>query len=114
MWLEIIVGGGLVAFSNVGVRLNSWGKDPRLEWAAKVEAEAQRICGRADGVEFLNDEGDLRIHLHTDALPSVVRVIAELEPSMPQEVVGFFQRISYLLEHSEGLGVTASELGYVR
>lgn len=114
MWLEIIVGGGLVTFSNVGVFLNGWGKDPRLEWAAKVAAEAQRVCGRAEGVEFLNDEGDLRIHLHRDAVPPVIRVIAGMEPSMPHEVVGLFQRISYLLEHSDELGVTARELGLVR
>ena len=114
MWLEIIVGGGLVTFSNVGVYLNKWGKDPRLEWASKVESEAQRVCGRTEGVEFLNEGGDLRIHLHRDAVPSVIRVIAQMEPSMPQEVVGFFQRISYLLEHSEELGLTARDLGLVR
>lgn len=114
MWLEIVVGGDLVTFSNAGMYLTKWGKDPRLEWASKVGAEAQRACGRTEGVEFLNDEGDLRIHLHRDAVPSVVRVIAEMETSMPQEVVGFFLRISYLLEHSEELGVTARDLGLVR
>ena len=102
-----------MTFSNVGMHLDRWGKDPRLEWASKVGAEAQKVCRRSEGVEFLNDGGDLRIHLHRDAVPSVVRAIAEMEPSMPQEVVGFFQRISYLLEHSEELGVTARDLGLV-
>ncbi|MDG7008574.1 MAG: hypothetical protein JRN06_10085 [Nitrososphaerota archaeon] len=114
MWLEIIVGGGLVTFSNAGVHLNRWGKDPRLEWASRVEAEAQRTSGKTEGVEFLDDEGDLRIHLHRDAVPSVIRAIDKMEPSMPQDVVGFFQRISYLLENSDELGATVRDLGLVR
>ncbi len=101
MWLEIIVGGGLVTFSNTGMYLNHWGVDPRVEWAAKVEAEARRICGRSDGIIFSCEKGDLSIRLHEDAVKPVIRAITEAEESMPDEIKGFYQRISYLLENGE-------------
>jgi hypothetical protein len=111
MWLEIIVGGGIVTFSNVGMYLDKFGKDPRCEWATKIEAEAQKICGRKEDVQLRCDRGDLRIWLHKDAVRSVVRAIKEAEPSIPEGVRGFFQRICYLLEHSDELAVRVADLG---
>jgi hypothetical protein len=110
MWLEIIVDGAIVTFSQVGMYLDRFGQDPRCEWASKIEAEAQRFCGRGDGVKFRCDKGDLRIWLHKDAVRPVIRAIAEAEPSMPEDLRVFFQRIGYLLEHSEELGVRIVDL----
>jgi hypothetical protein len=110
MWLEIIVGGSIVTFSQVGMYLDSLGKDPRCEWATLIESEARKICGKTEGVTFRCDKGDLRIRLHKDAVRSVVRAITEAEPSMPEGVRGFFLRICYLLEHSEELGVRVMDL----
>jgi len=101
MWLEIIVGGGIVTFSQVGAYLDSWGRDPRCEWAPRIESEARRICGRTDGITFSAKGGDFSVRLHEDAVPSVVRAITEAEPHMPLEIRGFYQRISYLLENGE-------------
>lgn len=101
MWVEIIVGGALVTFSNAGMYLDSMGQDPRVEWAPKIEAEARRICGRSEGVSFRIQSGDLRVNLHEDAVRPVVRAIAQALPDIPQEVHWVFQRISYLLEHGE-------------
>lgn len=111
MWLEIIVGGSIVTFSNVGIYLDKFGKDLRCGWASKIEADAQKICGRKEGVQFRCDSGDLRIWLHEDAVRSVVRAITEAEPSMPEGVRGFFQRVCYLLEHSDELAVRVADLG---
>jgi hypothetical protein len=110
MWLEIIVDGKIVTFSQVGMYLDRLGKDPRCEWASKIEVEAQKICGRTEGVKFRCDQGDLRIWLHKDAVGPVVRVITEAEPSIPEGIRWFFQRICYLLEHSEELGVGVMDL----
>ena len=77
------------------------GKDPRCEWASRIQADARRICGRSEGVKFSCEKGDLSIVLHEDAIGPVVRAIAEAEPSMPVEIQGFFQRICYLLENGE-------------
>ena len=101
MWLEVIVGGGIVTFSNAGSCLDSMGVDPRCEWAPRIEAEARRYCGRAEGITFACNRGDLSVKLHEDAVASVVRAIAEAGPSMPVDILGFYQRISYLLEHAE-------------
>jgi hypothetical protein len=105
MWVEIIVGGSLVTFSQAGICMNSLGVDPRCEWAPRIEAGARRICGRADGVRFSCDRGDLRINLHEDAVGPVVRAITDALPSMPPEIHGFFQRICYLLENGERVGI---------
>lgn len=110
MWLEIIVDGKIVTFSQVGMYLDKFGKDTRCEWASKIEAEAQRICGRTEGVKFHCDRGDLRIWLHEDAVGTVVRVITEAENSIPEGIRWFFQRICYLLEHSEELGIGIADL----
>jgi hypothetical protein len=105
MWLEMIVGGKIVTFTQAGMCLDRFGQDHRCEWASKIEAEARKICGRAEGVRFACEKGDLSINLHEDAVRPVVRAIAEAEPSMPEEVRGFFQRISYLLENGERYGI---------
>ena len=101
MWLELIVGGKIVTFSQVGMQLDRCGKDQRCEWAAKIEAEAQKICGRREGVQFRCERGDLRIWLHEDAVKPVVRAIEEAEEQIPEDIRWFFQRIAYLLEHGE-------------
>jgi hypothetical protein len=105
MWVEIIVGGSLVTFSQAGVCMNAFGLDPRCEWAARIEAEAREICGRSDGLKFACEKGDLHVNLHEDMVGPVVRVINESLPSMPKEVHGFFLRICYLLENGERLGI---------
>jgi hypothetical protein len=101
MWLEIVVGGGMVTFSQVGAYLDSLGKDPRCEWASKIEAQARRFCGRSEGIVFSAEKGDLSIRLHEDAVPAVVRAITESEPSMPEAIRGFYQRVVFLLENGE-------------
>ena len=111
MWLEVIVGGKIVTYSQVGVRLNEWGVDPRCEWAAKIEAEARKVCGRDEGVRFRCQEGDLSVWLHEDAVGPVVRAIAEMEQSIPEDIRWFFQRIGYLLEHGERTGVMDLQAG---
>jgi hypothetical protein len=108
VWLEIIVGGSIVTFSQVGTRLDGFGKDPRCEWASRIEADARKICGNVEGVKFRCERGDLSIVLHEDAVRPVIRAIADLEPSMPDEVRGFFRRISYLLEDGERVDVLGS------
>jgi hypothetical protein len=106
MWLEMIVGGGIVTFSQVGMHLDEFGRDPRCEWAPKIEAEARRMCGRTEGIRLRAEDGDLSIWLHEDAVPSVVRAITEALPSMPVEVQGFYQKICYLLENGERVRLT--------
>jgi hypothetical protein len=101
MWLEIVVGGGIVTFSRVGACVDSWGRDPRCEWAPRIESEARRICGRTEGITFSAKGGDFSVRLHADAVPSVVRAITEAEHLMPIEIRGFYQRICYLLENGE-------------
>ncbi len=81
--------------------MDGLGKDPRCEWAPRIEAEARKICGREEGVRFECHRGDLSIVLHRDAVKPVVRAIAELAPSMPEYTRWFFLRISYLLENRE-------------
>ena len=105
MWLEIIVGRGLVTFSQVGMCMDGFGRDPRCEWASRIEADARRICGRSEGIKFRCEKGDLSVVLHEDAVGPVVRAIVEAEPSMPIEIRGFFQRICYLLEKGERVEV---------
>ncbi|MDG6975959.1 MAG: hypothetical protein JRN27_07715 [Nitrososphaerota archaeon] len=101
MWLEMIVGGKVVTFSQVGMHLDRFGNDQRCGWAAKIEAEAQKICGRREGVQFRCERGDLRIWLHEDAVKPVIRAIEEAEQEIPEDIRWFFQRISYLLAHGE-------------
>lgn len=101
MWVEIIIGGGIVTFSQAGTYLDSLGRDPRCEWAPIIEAEARRISGRAEGIRFTAQGGDLSVRLHEDAVLPVIRAIAQAETSMPTGVRGFYQRICYLLEHGE-------------
>ncbi len=67
-----------------------------------------KIYGRAEGITFRCMKGDLSINLHEDAVGPVVRAIAELEPSMPTGIRGFFQRISYLLENGERVTILES------
>lgn len=101
MWLEIIVGRGVVTFSNVGMCVDKFGRDLRCEWASRIEADARRICGRSEWITFRCLKGDLSINLHEDAVRPVVRAITEAEQSMPEEIRWFFLRICYLLEHGE-------------
>jgi hypothetical protein len=108
MWLEMIVGGKMVTFSKVGMWMDSFGRDPRCEWAQRIEAEARRICGNTNGVIFTCLKGDLSIRLHEDALRSVIRAINEAEPSMSPEVRSFYQRVCYLLEKSDPLEASQS------
>lgn len=109
MWLEMIVDGAVVTFSQAGMYLDQFGKDPRCEWASRIESDAQKTCGNKEGVKFGCEKGDLRIWLHRDAVRTVVRIIAEAEPAMPEEVRVFYRRISYLLQHSDELGVRVLE-----
>ncbi|HZW85437.1 MAG TPA: hypothetical protein VFE91_06010 [Nitrososphaerales archaeon] len=108
MWLEIIVGGGIVTFSNVGMLLNEMGKDPRCEWAARIEERAQKVCGRKEGVRFGCRSGDMSIWLNEDAVLPVVRAINEALPDMPDYVKGFFQRVAYLVENGERVRLIGS------
>lgn len=101
MWVEIIVGGALVSFSNAGMYLNRMGVDTRLEWIPKIEAEARKICGRSEGVKFRIEAGDVRVNLHEDAVRPMLRAIDEALTRMPEDIHWFFQRISYMLEHGE-------------
>jgi len=98
----------LVTFSQVGMYLDRLGKDPRCEWASRIEADAKRICGNTEGIKFRCEKGDLSIVLHEDAVRPVVRAIVEAEPSMLIEVREFFQRICYLLEKGERVEVLES------
>ena len=90
-----------MTFSNVGMLLDEMGKDPRCEWARRIEDQAQKVCGRTEGVRFSCHGGDLSIWLHEDAVLPVIRAINEAEPEMPNYVKGFFQRIAYLVENGE-------------
>ena len=101
MWLEILVDGGIVTFTNVGTQLDSMGRDQRCLWAAKIEAEARRICGKTDEVVFQCEKGDLSVRLHKDAVLAVVRAIGESVEVMPVEIRGFYQKIAYLVEKGE-------------
>lgn len=114
MWLEMIVDGAIVTFSQVGMRLDVYGKDQRCVWASKIEDKARKICGRTDGVRFTCDRGDMTIRLHKDAVKPVIRAISEAELSMPEDIRWFFQRISYLLEHSDEFGVRVADLGRIQ
>jgi hypothetical protein len=101
MWLEIIVGGGIVTFSQVGRYVDPEGHDPRCKWAPRIESEARKLCGRDEWVTFADLKGDLSIRIHEDAVESVVRAITEAEPLMSEYVRAFYQRVSYLLEDGE-------------
>lgn len=105
MWVEIIVGGRIVTFTNVGMYLNSMGNDPRCEWASKIEAQARKLSPRPDDVDFRCKSGDLRIWIRDEAVQAVVRAITEAELSIPEDIRWFFQRICWLLEHREGTRV---------